>query len=57
MATNCVRSRYTTSVTKSSCAAGESSDLSRAASVGAVMAGCLVATVQPSSMMTTKEMA
>ena len=44
-------------MTKCSSAPGESMPLSLAAMAGAVMAGCLVATVQCSSMMTTKDAA
>ena len=57
MATACERSRYTTSSTKFSTASGAFMSFSRAAMAGAVMAGCLVATVQPISMMMTKDTA
>ena len=49
-----VRTKSVTSVTKSSTALPLSRSLSLAAMAGAVMAGCLVATVKCSSWISTK---
>ena len=57
MAAYCERSRYTISSTKFSTASGVVTFLRRAAMAGAVIAGCLVATVQCASMMMTNDTA
>ncbi|MNY26264.1 hypothetical protein D3C86_1601020 [compost metagenome] len=54
MAATCERVRLATSLTKSSTDSWSGSSLSLAAIAGAVMAGCLVATVKCSSWISTK---
>ena len=53
-AATCERTRCVTSSTKDCTALSESSSLSLAAMAGAVMAGCLVATVKCSNWISTK---
>ena len=54
MAATCERARFATSVTKSSTDFWSGSSLSLAAMAGAVIAGCLVATVNISIWISTK---